>query len=184
MTVSAIDPSPPSQPGGNDERVVLFDPARLPAAFDAGANALRVVILVSPTCPICLDGVALVREGLAELEFGEVAIHVVWLPVLKGDTPEAAEKSARALGTAAQAFHYWDVDLALSKRYCELLKLEQRGRAVAWDLYLIYGRGSRWTANPPVPKLWMQQLLLEDVPELERSLFVGQLRQMLEPTDV
>ena len=49
---------------------------------------------------------------------------------------------------------------------------------------MIYERGARWTADPPMPKLWMQQLLLDDVPELEHSFLVSQLRELLAPRDV
>ena len=73
-----------------DKRVLLCDPQELPAAFDAGATSLQLVMLVSPTCPICLDGVLVIRESLAELGSAEIMIHVVWVPVLKGDSPEAA----------------------------------------------------------------------------------------------
>ncbi|MGA2530044.1 MAG: hypothetical protein ABSG36_12885 [Acidimicrobiales bacterium] len=144
---------------------------------------MKLVILVSPTCPICLDGIALVREGLAGLGSADVAVHVVWVPVLSGDTPEAAEDSTRLIGDAVQAAHYWDVGRGLSNRYCDLLGLEARGRTVAWDLYLIYERSARWTAYPPMPSFWMQQLLLDDVPELEPSLLVSRLRQLLDTTD-
>lgn len=72
---------------------------------------------------------------------------------------------------------------ALSSRYCDLLGLKERGRSVAWDLYLIYDKGTRWSAGPPMPKVWMQQLLLDDVPELEQTALVSQLRQRLEKTD-
>jgi hypothetical protein len=145
---------------------------------------VKLIVLVSPTCPICLDGVAVVGDVLAELGSADVSIHVVWVPVLKGDTPEAAQDSALLLGNAEQVEHFWDVERALSNRYCELLGLEERGRTVAWDLYLIYARGARWTADPPMPSVWMQQLLLDDVEELERSALVSHLRQMLEPTNV
>jgi hypothetical protein len=127
--------------------------------------------------------VAVVRESLAGLDSADVSIHVVWLPVLKGDTSAAAQDSARLFGNTMQVAHYWDVERALSNRYCELLRLKERGRTVAWDLYLIYERGARWRADPPLPTLWMQQLLMAGVPELERSLLVGHLRQLLEPTE-
>jgi len=170
-----------------DESALIRDVEALPASFDAGANSPKLVILVSPTCPICLDGVVVVRESLAELGSVDVAVHVVWVPVLNGDTPGAARDSARLLGETTQVLgetiqvaHYWDADRALSDRYRDLLGLEERGRTVAWDLYLIYERGARWTADPPIPRIWMHQLLLDDVPELERSLLVGHLRQILD----
>ncbi len=167
-----------------DKRVLLCDPQELPAAFDAGATSLQLVMLVSPTCPICLDGVLVIRESLAELGSAEIMIHVVWVPVLKGDSPEAAQDSAQLLGHTSPVAHYWDVERALSNGYCDLLRLPERGRTVAWDLYMIYERGARWTADPPMPKLWMQQLLLDDVPELEHSFLVSQLRELLAPRDV
>jgi hypothetical protein len=184
MTPPQLEPAATSKVTVEDERVLLCDSRTLPAAFDAAANSLKLVVLVSPTCPICLDGVAVVRESLAELGSADVAVHVVWVPVLKGDTPDAAQDSARLFGNTVQAAHYWDVDRALSSRYFDLLGLEARGRTVAWDLYLIYERGARWTAEPPMPKVWLQQLLLDDVPELDRSVLVSQLRQMLEPIDL
>lgn len=184
MTVSGFGPTRMSEVTVEDEQVPLFDPETLPAAFDAAASSLKLLVLVSPTCPICLDGVAVVRESLAELDSADVSIHVIWLPVLKGDTPAAAQDSARLIGNNKQVAHYWDLDHALSSRYCELLRLEERGRTVAWDLYLIYERGARWTADPPLPAVWMQQLLLDDVPKLERSLLVDHLRRLLAPTEL
>ena len=186
MTVSGpgFEPTGTSEVTVENEQVLLCDPETLPAAFDAAANSLKLLILVSPTCPICLDGVAVVRESLAGLDSADVSIHVVWLPVLKGDTPAAAQDSARLFGNTMQVAHYWDVERALSNRYCELLRLKERGRTVAWDLYLIYERGARWRADPPLPTLWMQQLLIAGVPELERSLLLGYLRQLLEPTEI
>ena len=153
----------------------LTDPSSLPVAFDAAASSPKLVVLVSPTCPVCLDGVTLVRESLTELEPATVATHIVWLPVLEGDTVESAEDSAMLI----EATHYWDTDLTLSKRYRDMLGLEARGRRVAWDLYLLYGTAARWTAEPPMPDVWMQQLRLDDVPTLDSKLLLGHLRQML-----
>jgi hypothetical protein len=182
MTVSGFEPTATCQGTGHDEQVLLFAPETLPAAFDAGVESLRLIVLVSPTCPICLDGVDLVRASLAELGSAKIIVYVVWIPVLKGDTPEAARHSARLIANTGQVAHYWDADRELSDRYRDLLRLKERGRTVAWDLYLIYERGARWTADLPTPTLWMQQLLLDDVPELERSLLVDRLRQLLEQT--
>ncbi|MGA2531256.1 MAG: hypothetical protein ABSG36_19120 [Acidimicrobiales bacterium] len=183
MTASRLEPATTSQFTVDNERMPLHDPATLPEAFDAAASCLKLVVLVSPTCPICLDGVGVVRDSLAELDSAHVSVYVLWVPVLKGDTPEAAQDSARLFGSTVRAVHYWDDDRALSSRYCDLLGLKERGRSVAWDLYLIYDKGTRWSAGPPMPKVWMQQLLLDDVPELEQTALVSQLRQRLEKTD-
>ena len=77
MTVSGFGPTRMSEVTVEDEQVPLFDPETLPAAFDAGREQLEIAGLgVSPICPICLDGVAVVRESLAELDSADVSIHV------------------------------------------------------------------------------------------------------------
>lgn len=76
------------------------------------------------------------------------------------------------------AMHYWDGELQVSKAFHATLGLERWERNVAWDIYLFYDARSEWTDQPPSPSLWMQQLRLEDVPELDGSLLVGHLREL------
>jgi hypothetical protein len=42
----------------------------------------------------------------------------------------------------------------------------------AWDVYLIYGKDSRWVSEPPKPEFWMHQLASGGpAPELDGEQF-------------
>lgn len=119
------------------------------------------------------------RGPLRELSARNVAIHVVWVAVLADDSLEATSTAAAMFPDDLEAMHYWGGELQVSKAFHATLGLERWKRNVAWDLYLLYGACPNGTSQPPVPSLWMQQLRPEDVPELDGSLLVGHLSELL-----
>jgi hypothetical protein len=51
--------------------------------------------------------------------------------------------------------HYWDGSGETMKRFKSILKTPFE----AWDVYLVYEKGTRWTGEaPPAPAYWMHQL--------------------------
>jgi hypothetical protein len=118
-----------------DLDAVIEDHSALPEAFNASIGVPRLVLLVSPTCPVCLDGVRVVIDSLALLGTQpRVAIHVVWVAVLSEDNRAAATAGAEMFPTALGAKHYWDGALDISKGFHAALELERRSRKVAWDV--------------------------------------------------
>jgi hypothetical protein len=156
---------------------VIEHHSSLPAAFNSTVGVPRLVLLVSSTCSVCLDGVRTVVTSLEELNARDAAVHVVWVGVLDDDS--AAGAAAAMFPDDFGAMHYWDGELQVSKAFHATLGLERWKRNVAWDLYLLYGARSEWTDQPPLPSLWMHQLHLEDVPELDGSLLVEHLGELL-----
>jgi hypothetical protein len=108
-------------------------------------------------------------------------LYILWLPVLKMDTPQAAAQVQARLPADNRLRHFWDHDLRLSRAYHRVLQLGQRPRRhrVAWDLFLLYGASIVWNEAPPVPEFWMHQLFLEDVPKLDATILRHQLEQRL-----
>jgi hypothetical protein len=153
-------------------------PSALPAAFNSTAGVPRLVLLVSPTCSVCLDGVRIVVDALGTVGAQGVAIHVVWVAVLDDDGLEAATAAAAMFPTYLQATHYWDGQLQVSNAFHASLRLKRWKRKVAWDICLLYDSGSNWASRPPAPSLWMQQLGIEDVPGLDGSLLVRHLSEL------
>lgn len=79
---------------------------------------------------------------------------VVWIPMLDSDERPAAVE-ASAMFRAARVPQFWDGTRRLG---------EEVGRSVgapgwtAWDIYLFYDRGARWTdAGLPGPAAWLAQ---------------------------
>lgn len=129
-------------------------------AFDAAGGQPGIVMLVSPTCGLCLRGAEGVHRALQERTPGAaLTLLVVWVPVLAAT--EADVPLATRFVPDPRASHFWDGDRALARAYRASLGLGED----AWDVYLLYGPNARWTDNqPPTPDFWMHQLGSIDAP--------------------
>ena len=108
------------------------------------------------------------EEVLQKVPSPELRAEIAWVPILDGDTREAAAQAAARFADG-RARHYFDADQALGLELGHTLGIapakRDAGRAfgVAWDVYLVYGKGVRWSGEAPAPTFWMHQL--DQVPE-------------------
>jgi hypothetical protein len=154
----------------------------LPPSFDADVLLPRLLFLVSPTCEVCVTGAMAAADTMLSLPRSEdFRLYILWLPVLETDTLLAAEQVQARLPADDRLRHFWDHDLRLSHAFHRALQLEQRPRPhrIAWDIFLLYGAGVVWNADPPVPEFWMHQLFLEDVPELDATVLRRELERRM-----
>ena len=107
-----------------------------------------------------------VDNVLNEIDSEDLAIHVVWTPVLKADS-YASSVSAQFKILDPRAVHYWDGDRNLGTAYGRQVELP-RGRKFAWDIYFVYDQDTEWGDAPPQPADWAHQLGFD-----ERSLDKG-----------
>jgi len=140
--------------------------AALKARFDAASGGPQLLALVSPTCEVCLDGVAMILEGLDEPAGRAFEAHIVWTPVVSADTSVVADEVARAR-RRRRAVHYWDDTKSISDAARSVLDLAARDRTVAWDVYLLYRGGVPWVSPLPSPSTWLHQLRIDDQPSLD-----------------
>ena len=74
--------------------------------------------------------------------------------MMKGDNAEIAQRMSDDFRDS-RVSHTWDPDRALAERVGKSLDL----RKTPWDIYLLYGPGTRWEGETlPLPSLWMAQL--------------------------
>lgn len=100
----------------------------------------------------------MVQESVLDtIDSRDLAVHVVWTPVLESDDYEAAVASRKELLTDPRTIHYWDGDQDLGLLYGKLLTLPS-GRVLAWDIYFVFAPGTRWNEEAPVPADWAHQL--------------------------
>ena len=89
----------------------------------------------------------------------DLAVFTIWMPVLERDDLLAAREATSRLADS-RVRHYWDGQRALGYTLGRTLQLKES--QLAWDVYLVYGRGAQWTSGPlPSPKDWMHQLSVE-----------------------
>jgi hypothetical protein len=157
--------------------LVLEGPDALRAGFEAASSGPQLLALVSPTCEVCLDGVAVILDGLGETVGSSFRAHVVWTPVLEGDVAELAESAAIARSHERVA-HYWDGTKELARAAHGVLDLTSFERNIAWDVYLLYSAGSIWSDSIPAPSRWLHQLRIPDHPSLDASSLRAAMRQV------
>lgn len=122
--------------------------------FNASSEKVRVVALLSPTCPGCQSGHAVVGRVLTKFPSPKLQAILVWEPMRDGDTAAIATKQAESLKDARIA-QGWDGTRNLGKLFGDALDIHQ----IAWDVYLIYKPGLKWEGSqPPRPTFWMHQL--------------------------
>jgi hypothetical protein len=144
-------------------------------AFNADAGKVRIVALVSPTCGACLRGAADMQTHVfGQIDHELLRGYIVWVPKLDGRESNVPEATHTISDT--RATHYWDGDSYLVHAYDQTLGLGED----AWDIYLLYGRDTRWDGpQPPAPLSWMHQLPGKAPPTLDPETLADQVRAQL-----
>jgi hypothetical protein len=157
-----LEPGPSGEPSGARPQPFPLadlspDGHELKSAFNADRDVVKVLLIVSPTCPMCRSGAQLVEDkALDQIGGDKLRIYVVWTKKLLMDSRAAAAQAA-SLVPDRRARHFWDATGYLGKQYGKTLDLPG-GRRFAWDVYFIFDRKTAWTDSPPAPAFWMHQL--------------------------
>jgi len=139
---------------GATDAIRLLDSRELREWFNASSGSVRVISLLSPTCPDCQAGHGVLKTVFDQTASPDLKAFLVWLPMRAGDDPVAAGRQA-ATFTDPRLTEGWDGSRAIGDLFARRLAL----RGTAWDVYLVYDRGVRWEGSePPAPSFWMHQL--------------------------
>jgi len=132
---------------------------------------------------MCLQGASRVGAGLlAALPDDGLVCFYAWVPMLPADNERAARAAARRLA-GERARHCWDADRWLAGTLGAALSLpaiapagEPPARALAWDVYLAYGRGA---TDIERPDFWMHQLNIAHAPLLDANVWRSRVEDLL-----
>jgi hypothetical protein len=114
------------------------------------------------------------EQVLADIASDSLAVYAVWEPILATDDERWARK-ATTLFLDSRVQNYWIATDDLGEVFQPPLRLTGE---VAWDVYLLYRRGTTWRAvSPPAPDYFMHQLrgrlpdsLMLDGPKLATAI--------------
>jgi hypothetical protein len=96
-----------------------------------------------------------VRQAVLETYSNvDISVSIVWIPMVEGDSLDAAQAAARTI-VDLRARHFYDAEHRAGKAIASVLGGEGE---IAWDTYLFYPKGSVWKDRPPIPQFWMHQL--------------------------
>ncbi len=147
----------------------------LKAQFNADKGKVRLVVLLSPTCDLCLSGASVIQKVLDDLKGSELKVYSAWVPMLASDTQMTVGQAARYLPDE-RVIHYWDCAAELVTNFVPVLGL---GNRPAWDVYLCYNENAEWADSPPKPDFWQEQLGISDETRLDAVKLAAELSKLL-----
>lgn len=113
--------------------------------FNAAKDETRVLLLLSPTCSVCLRGASAADDVFARFTGKPIRVFVIWEPVLITDWARPSTATLRRVSDL-RASQYWD-----SERLISHSMGEQDRRSVVWDYVAVYSPGTLWGDQPPKP---------------------------------
>ena len=147
--------------------------------FNREQDKLRVLVMLSPTCPVCLqDTRVLYRYVMKGVDDPRVRAYLVWGPMEEEDTEADARKVTINL-PHERATHFWTDDDVLADTWAQILGVVDD--ETGYDLWMIFPPGVRWEEKPPVPPffMWIEKQGLPKENKFNGVVFAEQVRRFL-----
>ncbi|HWG21437.1 MAG TPA: hypothetical protein VG225_12975 [Terracidiphilus sp.] len=154
-TVAARHQTPAGQPPLAD--LTHQSLSQLRQEFNAAPDSERVLLLLSPTCPVCIKGSSVLNAVLKSHPGTKIRVFAIWEPILPTDWGRPASTILGNLSDE-RVLQWWD------KRHlvAHLLRESAGGRdpgccmsnGTLWDVIAVYPPGARWTETLPAPQFF------------------------------
>ena len=130
---------------------------------------------------MCRWGFSNIVKSLKAVTDDRIRAYIVWLPIFGGDFKGEARKLSSSFADKRVSY-YLDPESQTGLQWERVLKTE---RAIAWDVYLLYGPDAQWNEEPEQPSFWMHQLGgVSKAPVLNEATFTARLKGMLDEMKV
>lgn len=115
--------------------------------FERDNGKIRLLLLMSPTCSVCVRGARWVQENiLTKYPTADFQIYTVWMPTIRGDS-KLAVPGAVALLPDSRVLHFWD-PARLSGVFFKKNVAPDISSSVAWDMFFLYDENAKWDEIP------------------------------------
>ncbi len=85
---------------------------------------VRVLAILSPTCPECLHGFEMVKMLLDKFPSNDLSVFLIWIAMLDEDNFEAAIARSRELSDS-RVTQAWDASRQIGKLFAKTLNLKK-----------------------------------------------------------
>jgi hypothetical protein len=138
------------------ENVTLLDASLEPLRvhFNANRDRVRLLTILSPSCPVCLEGILATKREILEAGL-EVEVSLVWMEVLPFDVTRNPGRRIALLEGHPQVVQFYDAGQHAGRMVAA--RLDWPDQTVAWDVYLFFAPGETWQSGLPEPSSWFHQ---------------------------
>jgi hypothetical protein len=150
--------------------------------FNSSEDSIRIVAIVSPTCPECLQGFEIIKKLFQRFDTKKIRGFIVWISMLEKDDEQVAQAKSATIEDQ-RISQFWDQDRNAGRLFGSILRLQN---GVAWDVYLLYSPRLKWEneQEAPEPSFWMHQLDSADPSsKLDSTRFTDETKFLLEAED-
>jgi len=131
---------------------------QLKEQFNHDRGSFRLIVLVSPTCPACVNGAQWIQEYIMQRNPKlNIRVYSVWYEMYPGDSPKAFPK-ARTFLSDMRVTHYWDQQKDVGRWFQKALPNDYKGE-IQWDAFYLYGIDSAWDDQPSSLLVWGRTIL-------------------------
>jgi hypothetical protein len=170
-------PKPPAQP----VRQLSRNGVELTKLFNETPARVRLLLIVSPSCPLCKSGLGIVqRYVLDQIKDPGLRVFVVWEPALAHETSASVAAASRFISDPRVVQLWEDEHRFAGQAFAGVLKTG----APAWDVYLAFPGDIRWADAAPSPAFIMSNMPGEQAPpnypHLNGPELANQIKRLLE----
>lgn len=123
---------------------------QLKSQFNKDKGTLRLVVLVSPTCPQCTSGAGWINDYVLKRHKGlNIKVYTVWFEMYPGDSPKAFPEAQELLADK-RVKHWWDKSKEVGTRFVPVADTNLKGD-IQWDAFYLYSPDAVWGNNMPGP---------------------------------
>lgn len=127
---------------------------QLKQEFNAHQDSERVVLLLSPTCPVCVQGSSVVNSILSRHPGKKIHVLAIWEPILLTDwnRPTSAVLDRLSDGRAVQWWDEQHLIAGLLKASAGENPICCKRNGTLWDVIAVYPPGAQWNEVLPAPE--------------------------------
>jgi hypothetical protein len=142
---------------------------QLKAQFNEDQGVLRLVVLVSPTCPECVGGADWIADYIL-IRYPDLPLNVyaVWYEMYPGDSPDDFP-AAQGLMPDRRVTHWWDPTKDVGRWFTHVVPTNLKGE-IQWDAFYLYSEDATWGEEDPAPLLTWGRTILRDRKKLAEKI--------------
>lgn len=124
------------------------------AEFNLHADHPRLLMVLSPACPVCLAGAETVRDELLR-DHQDLAVMAIWMEALPFDITRNPARRVETFADEPRMTHFYDMQQVSGLAVQDIV--DWQDESLPWDVFLLYPPGVLWNESLPRPAAWFHQ---------------------------